>query len=100
MLSILCARSIPTKMTQTPYDRVATWLHRTGFPFEMRIAAAWERAGFDITQSVYYLDPESSAAREADILASRENLTESAWLRLTCIVECKAREDSGWVLFP
>jgi hypothetical protein len=72
---------------------------RSGFPFEMRIAAAWEAGEFDVAQSVYYADPESDDAREADILAFRENITHDAWLRFTVVVECKARHDAGWVMF-
>lgn len=87
-------------MTTNPEERVAAWLRRSGFPFEMKVAAAWERVGFSVAQSVYYLDPESSSAREADILAYKENVTEAAWLRITFVVECKARQDAGWVLFP
>jgi hypothetical protein len=87
-------------MTQDPRDRVIAWLTRSGFPFEMRIAAAWEDAGFDVAQSVYYVDPESQDAREADIVASRENVMGQGWLRFTIVVECKDRQDAGWVLFP
>lgn len=83
-----------------PQDRVVAWLKRSGFPFEMRVAAAWERVGFAIAQSVYYLDPESSSAREADILAYKDHIAADAWLRVTFVVECKARQDAGWVLFP
>jgi hypothetical protein len=87
-------------MPQDPRERVIAWLNRSGFPFEMRIAAALEQAGFAVAQSVYYIDPESEDAREADILASAESVTGEAFLRFTLVVECKARRDAGWVLFP
>lgn len=87
-------------MSEDPTEQVVAWLNRSGFPLEMRVAAAWEQAGFAVAQSVYYIDPETEDAREADILASREEVTADAWLRVTVVVECKARADAGWVVFP
>lgn len=81
-------------------ESVAAWLTKSGFPLELRVAAEWQRAGFDVTQSVYYIDPETSAARETDVIASRDNLTEDSWLRWFFVVECKSGRDAPWVMFP
>ena len=65
----------------------------------MRVAAEWEKAGFDVSQSVYYVDPDTATVRETDIVATKENLTDDAWLRCFCVVECKSGREP-WVLFP
>jgi hypothetical protein len=85
-------------MSDQDEDRVAKWLRKSGFPLEMRLAAEWEKAGFDVSQSVYYVDPETATARETDIVASKDNLTKDAWLRFFCVVECKSGREP-WVLF-
>jgi hypothetical protein len=79
--------------------KVTSWLAKTGFPLEMRTAAQWEAAGFDVTQSVYFIDPETSEARETDIVASLENVGSNAWLRWFYVIECKAAREAPWVLF-
>ena len=87
-------------MTDDLRDKVASWLTQSGFPLEMRLAAEWERAEFDVSQSVYYVDPETATARETDIVASKENVASDAYLRFFCVVECKSGREAPWVLFP
>lgn len=86
-------------MTDNPKGQVAAYLKKSGFPLEMRVAGEWEKAGFDVSQGVYYLDPETATARETDIVATKENLTNHAWLRFFAVVECKSSREP-WVLFP
>jgi hypothetical protein len=81
-------------------DKVAAWLTKSGFPLEMKMAAACTSAGFDVAQGIYYVDPETSTARETDILASKEHVSAEAWMRFFVVIECKADRDAPWVLFP
>lgn len=53
----------------TMSDKVKEWLEKQGYPLEMRVAAAFSEAGFDVRQSTYYIDPETSKAREIDVEA-------------------------------
>ena len=66
----------------------------------MRTAARFADAGFNVVQSPYYVDPETSAAREIDVLAHKENVETDAWLRVSCVVECKSGRDAPWIVFP
>lgn len=81
-------------------DRVRHWLEASGFPLEMRIANSFEASGFTVSQGDYYVDPETSIARETDIIASKENAAAPAWLRWWTVIECKAGSEAPWVLFP
>ncbi len=40
-------------------EEVHTWLEGEGFPLEMRVAAAFRKAGFEVRQSDVYMDHES-----------------------------------------
>ena len=62
-------------MTQRKDDlssKVEEWVNKQGYPFEMRVAAAFRKAGFGITQSDYYTDTETGTAREIDVVASMQ----------------------------
>jgi hypothetical protein len=80
-------------------DKVAAWLSKSGFPLEMRVAAQWEGAGFEVSQGAYYIDSESNVARETDIVASMTNVDSEAWARWITVVECKSDRSAPWVLF-
>jgi hypothetical protein len=51
--------------------RIKAWLEKQGYPFEMRVAREFKRAGFMVETSTYYKDAEGSKFREIDIVASR-----------------------------
>lgn len=80
-------------------DRVAKWLGSQGYPLEMTVAASLQRAGFQVFQSDYYVDPESEALREIDIVAHLQREIDELLVRLTLVVECKASREKPWVLF-
>ena len=81
-------------------DNLKAWLTESGFPLEMRVAATWEAAGFGISQGVYFVDPETSTARETDVLAAKENFVGAGALTFIVVVECKGGPDGAWILFP
>lgn len=85
-------------MSELPL-KIAEWLDRQGYPLEMRAAEQFSVAGFDVTQSAYYIDPETKAARETDIVAVKDNVAGDAWVRWMCVVECKSGRSAPWVLF-
>jgi hypothetical protein len=87
-------------MSEDFNTRVIAWLTKTGFPLEMRMAAACASIGFDVTQSIYYVDSETHEARETDILATKEEVSGAAWMRFFVVIECKAAKDAPWILFP
>jgi hypothetical protein len=48
--------------------KVKEWLSTQGFPFEMRVAAQLQDAGFQVVQSAYFGDPSTAKARELCVL--------------------------------
>lgn len=75
--------------------KVQEWLERTGFPLEMSAAAAFRSAGFDVTQSGSYSDPEMNKGREIDVLARDPDLFGA--VEINYVVECKS-SPKPWVL--
>lgn len=48
---------------------IRKWLKNQGYPLEMKVASQFRDAGFDVTLSNYYTDPENQANREIDVVA-------------------------------
>jgi hypothetical protein len=76
-------------------DKVRGWLESQGFPLEMRAAAAFRQVGFEVRQSSYYIDPETSKGREIDVLASDPDILGVVQIHL--VIECKSHK-KPWVL--
>jgi hypothetical protein len=76
-------------------DSVHSWLQKTGFPLEMKAAAAFRRAGFDVRQSFVYQDPEQSKGREIDVFATDPDSL--GVIDISFIIECKASVNP-WVI--
>jgi hypothetical protein len=71
-------------------DDARTWLQKTGFPFEMRVADVFEAAGFEVRQGLYYTDPVTRLPREADVVATMlDTSTHNRVVRFDVCVECK-----------
>ena len=47
--------------------KLKKWLNEQGYPLEMQVAESFRKAGFDVSQSDYYLDPETNILREIDV---------------------------------
>lgn len=75
--------------------KVHDWLEGQGYPLEMRVAAAFRQAGFDVRQSDYYTDDESGKAREIDVIANARS--DIGYIDVNFIVECKSSK-KPWVL--
>lgn len=74
---------------------VRDWMDKTGYPLEMRTASEFRVAGFEVRQSSYYTDPETSKPREIDVEVISKSLV--GLLDVRCFVECKSSE-KPWVL--
>jgi hypothetical protein len=84
---------------ETLEDRLNQWLETQGYPLEMAVAAAFQRAGYRVFQSDYYLDPESSDFRQVDVVARCQRDIEGILVRMTFAIECKLSRDKPWILF-
>jgi hypothetical protein len=81
-------------------SKLRDWLQTEGYPFEMRVAQAFARAGFAIQQSDYYHDPEKGVPREVDVVASvKSSVRFDLIFRIIFLIECKSSLDKPWLLF-
>jgi hypothetical protein len=80
--------------------KIEIWINREGYPFEMRVAQAFRKAGFIVTQSEFYKDPVTGLQRELDIVATvqKSSLTPNFILRLEFPIECKVTSEKPWLL--
>lgn len=76
-------------------SKVSGWLDERGFTLEMRTAAAFRAAGFEVRQSSHYIDCESGKGREIDVIAIDPD--HFGIVEITFIVQCKASK-KPWVL--
>jgi hypothetical protein len=99
-------------MTDTDLKgKVQAWLKRQGYPLELRVAAAFQRAGFHVQQGSYFEDPETMdpgsgqpVVRELDVRAWTEftlRYPDSPRLESVIVefaIQCKAAP-APWVAF-
>jgi len=92
MTKINRAKKQPVSAEQSVRD----WLTKTGFPLEMSAANAFRSAGFEVTQSSTYLDPQiDDKSRDIDILATDPDVFGP--ISIHVVVECKATP-KPWVV--
>jgi hypothetical protein len=68
--------------------KVKEWLEKQGFLLEMKTAAAFRDAGFEVRQSSHYVDPDTGKSREIDVLARDPDFLGIVDIQFT--IECKA----------
>ncbi|RJQ24376.1 hypothetical protein C4565_09925 [Candidatus Parcubacteria bacterium] len=86
-------------MTEELAKKVKSWLDSQGYPLEMKVARCFQNAGFRVSSSEYYLDPDENKPREIDVIASLEETIAGKNFQLAFVVECKVSKDSPWVCF-
>ncbi len=79
----------------TLLPKIREWLDSQGFPLEMKAAAAFRAAGFEVRQSSFYTDPETNKNREIDLVALDPD--DLGIVNIQFILECKAGKNP-WVL--
>jgi hypothetical protein len=79
----------------TLIPNVRKWLDEQGYPLEMRAAAAFRKAGFEVRQSTVYTDPDTTKSREIDVEADDPDYRGVVNIRF--VLECKAG-GNPWVL--
>lgn len=80
-------------------SKVLGWLKEQGFPLEMEVASMAKAAGFEVSQSDYYLDPDGGEPREIDLVLSLHNFKDNFSLTYNLFVECKSSRDKPWLMF-
>ncbi len=79
-------------------EGVRKWLNKHGYPLELQAARRFQEAGFAVSHSVFYEDPETGKPREVDIVASKDAFGGRWGLRVTFVVECKSGQNQSWLL--
>lgn len=85
-------------MSDSLIDGVAKWLATQGYPLEMEIAHLASSAGFEVSQSDYYKDPEDEKFREIDLVLSRQRHVDNFHLGYHLLVECKSGKEKPWLV--
>jgi hypothetical protein len=78
-------------------QKVQDWLHRQGYPLEMRAARAFKKRRWHLHHSRRYTDPFTGKEREVDLIAFND--VNGALVAGHAVVECKWSPDKPWVLF-
>jgi hypothetical protein len=79
--------------------KVATWLREQGYPLEMEAAWLGKDVGFDVSQSDYYIDPESNQPREIDLALTLQTFRNRFNVEYSLFIECKSSREKPWLLF-
>jgi hypothetical protein len=85
-------------MSTDPTEAAKNYLTKQGYPFEMKVASLFQKAGFGIHQSAYYVDPVTEIPREIDIVAIWIAEFENKKINIVFPIECKYAT-SPWILF-
>lgn len=80
-------------------NKISIWLNKHGYPHEMEVAKLFSVAGFQVIQSEYYIDNESKATREVDIIADINKRYNDILIKISFVVECKTNKDKPWIVF-
>lgn len=80
-------------------NRIKKWLGQQGYPLEMQVARAFQEAGFSVSSSEYFLDPDENKPREIDVIASMQEVINGVIFQLVYTVECKSSKTNPWVCF-
>jgi hypothetical protein len=97
-------------MTTELQTKLVKWLNTQGYPLEMYVAQSFQKANFWVTQSDFYVDPDSGKSREIDVVAHRVTEIPAAkgviqksgnvlQVLIGCSIECKLAQNKPWVLF-
>ncbi|QYK63349.1 hypothetical protein KAI37_03682 [Paenibacillus sp. S25] len=79
--------------------RIMDWLNSQGYPLEMSVAEVLLNLKFNVIQSEYFIDDESTQQREIDIVASLQKEIGNKLVRISLIIECKVSKDKPWIIF-
>ena len=79
-------------------NKIVNWLDKSGYSFEMRVAEHVRSAGLDPLQSEHYVDPETNADRETDVVAYASATHRDTKLIVAIVFECKVSNEKPWVL--
>jgi len=80
-------------------NKVSSWLAEQGYPLEMKVAAAFQSKKFNVRQSTFYHDPETTTPREIDVVASKGTYIDGTFAKIVFVIECKSTIKKPWIIF-
>lgn len=86
-------------MTENLEDKILKWIDKEGYPLELKATQILRTIGFEVGQSIFYLDSESSDTREIDIVAYKYYKIKDKWVTFAFVIECKSSRDKPWIAF-
>lgn len=81
---------------ELPLDALVKGIENTGFPFEYRTTKLLEENNWSVISNRYYIDGETEAAREIDVLAYKVNTAGAIDIVTALVVSCKKSDHSVW----
>ncbi len=79
--------------------KLTEWLENQGYPLEMEVALAFQKANFTVSLSDFYDDFENGESREIDVTVLRwSDFNKPVELQVCCRIECKS-VDKPWIIF-
>jgi hypothetical protein len=81
-----------------PEEGILRWLEARGHLLEMEVARELSRAGWSVSQSEPYQDPQTGKARETDINARLQKQLGEQVVCLELVIECKSSKTRPWLL--
>jgi len=79
-------------------NKVKEWLEIQGHSLEMRIAKKFGENGFTVSQFEHYVDQETKAVRQIDVVASLSKEIGNSLITANFIIECKYAKSKPWVI--
>jgi len=79
-------------------NKVKEWLEIQGHSLEMRIAKKFGENGFTVSQFEHYVDQETKAVRQIDVVASLSKRIGNSLITVNLIIECKYAKSKPWVI--
>jgi len=79
--------------------KVLNWINKEGYPLEMKASQLLRKIGFEVGQSIFYMDSDTHDSREIDIVAYKYFKIKDSWVTFAFVIECKSSLDKPWVAF-
>ncbi|MEA2007492.1 MAG: hypothetical protein U9O54_00040, partial [Chloroflexota bacterium] len=83
---------------QSSKEAALKWASKQGFHMEMKVARAFENAGFITSLLSHYSDPDTNKTREIDVVAMISKKVRGLTVQIQFFIECKHTKDP-WVVF-
>jgi len=89
---------MPSEQNQNWTAKIKEWLEVQGHSLEMRVAKKFGENGFTVSQFEHYVDQESKAVRQMDVVASISKRIGHSLVTVNLIIECKYAKSKPWVI--